>query len=1012
MTSAFKSKTQHAMRNDLFNNKSRHVDTRPYLQRFLSFLPRVFHIVFYCSAALTLISPTYTYFIVLIFAVFALFAVGTQLDYMISVPTFSKGNGFFPEDGLNESVSLKLKKEGIGLELRGKPKKNNSRAYLLMGYDLLFGRQMWIDLDRETRMTLIAGTTGSGKTVTQNAQLFQTCIQGHLQCGAPLLLFDGKGSIAGLYDFIFYIIRTGRIHDLRILNFLTGGITQDPSAMLDDDYSSNKFNPFSILNKEESRGLVMSFAGSSEGGNSDFFRNRASTMLAGIFSPLTYKRDVLGEPLDASVIRKFTELRNMFRLSADDSIPLDVRKPLREYLKTLNGVEDAHFELDVDRGFTIDPKAEEQHTYNRSMLSKTLNEMTESLGHIFCSTGSDINLRHAIDHGQIVIVLLPTIEKETSAMQELGRMMVGALRPAFAPLLGFKVQGTREAVVDALSSNRVVPVRISLDEVLNYYTQGISNFLSLMRSSQVAMTLLGQSLKGIYDQGESEGRQSLANLNNKLMFSTQDVYETMEVIEKSVGNITTTQQQQIQSNYAFGWRNADTLQVQEQSAVDARDMASADPMEGLYLFRGNVIPFKSATFFPDDERDGIVDQFRLNIFAELMNPTQDEVDRIRAISSVAADLRDGEVKPIDQTKHQNELIESFCSNLNTKLVAAKRLGTQYTNLMHIMTYALADELMQDSNEEYEKQREKMKEQADLKHRTGQTDVDVSHVISENSGDMSLTAPTAEMFQDEFAEYINMPEPYQENDEFDITNDDYVPPEDAPTSDSLDHSPQGLLTRAAKGLGVAEGAISVFPIVEDDEDEESTDTGTADDYSATDDLPVGDGVTKSNGASEASVDLGLAGLLLTGDELANSVRTNIPFGRVAPDEQDNTDESNQSDEQSESFNDLFSDEPQQDSSQFTSASEREKDSNTGGSNSYLTRVASSVIDDVFSTGEAVTGESFSNLKDEIIAPPSYPTLPELTKLTSNEQQTFVNKVSSTLSTTESTLADDLVDGMFN
>jgi len=72
----------------------------------------------------------------------------------------------------------------------------------------------------------------------------------------------------------------------------------------------------------------------------------------------------------------------------------------------------------------------------------------------------------------------------------------------------------------------------------------------------------------------------------------------------------------------------------------------------------------------------------------------------------------------------------------------------------------------------------------------------------------------------------------------------------------------------------------------------------------------------------------------------------------------------------------------------------------------------VIDDVFSTGEAVTSEDFSTLKDEIMSPPLYPTLPELSKLTSNEQQSFVNKVSSTLSTTESTLADDLVDGMFD
>ncbi|MBF4443462.1 hypothetical protein EA908_26290, partial [Vibrio anguillarum] len=104
-----------------------------------------------------------------------------------------------------------------------------------------------------------------------------------------------------------------------------------------------------------------------------------------------------------------------------------------------------------------------------------------------------------VQHGQIIIVLLPTIEREPDAMAELGRMVVGSLRPALSPMLGFSLQGSKAQTVLSLPSNRIIPLRMYFDEILNYYVKGISNFLSLLRSSKVAMTLLGQSLKGIED---------------------------------------------------------------------------------------------------------------------------------------------------------------------------------------------------------------------------------------------------------------------------------------------------------------------------------------------------------------------------------------------------------------------------------------------------------------------------------------------------------------------------------
>lgn len=1003
IASTFKQKTRLAMSNDLFENKSRHIDTRPIYVRIIALIPCVLDVLYFLAALAVLFLPSYSYFIFVLFLLFGIYAVSVQFDYLISAPTFSKGNGWIPEDGRNK-------------------KQHKLKAFMLIGYDLLFGRQMWIPIDRETRMSLILGTTGSGKTVTQNAQLYQTCLHGHFKYGAPMLLFDGKGSIAGLYDFLFYIVRAGRIHDLRILNFLTGGITQDLKAMLDDDWSSNKFQPFSVLNKEEARGLIMSFGRSSEGGNSDFFRDRANTMLTGVFSVLCWRRDELGEPLDAAVIQRNIELKTMFRLAADNSMPLDVLKPLREYLKTLNAVEDAHFAMDVDQGFEINAKAEEQHTYNRSMLAKTINEMVESLGHIFCSTGSDINLRNAIAHGQIVIVLLPSIEKEPDAMAELGRMVVGALRPACAPLLGFKIQGSKLEVVDALPSNRIIPVRISFDEVLNYYTRGMSQFLSLLRSSNVAISMLGQSLKGIYDAGESEGRQSLANLNNKFLFSTQDVYETMELISKSVGSVVSTQLGELQANNTFGWRNADRLQLSKEELIDARDMAAADPMEGIYLYRGSVTPFKSATFFPDDKRDGTLDYFKLNIFAELLTPPDDDVERVKSMLNMSNQVKANTLNKIDETESSNAVIKAFTDTLNSNLDAAKNIGSQYRHLLHIMTYTLVDELLLDQEDAFDSAISALENTSELKHRTGNVDVDVRHVITSNNDEVIVSEPT----EDDFSEFSEFTAPEQADDTESAQSDESLPlhghstnpPEkviEDTTKDTQedDLTPEAIMKRNASSLGLSIESVSDFPLINDDENETASDGVTFnaevngefdfgdderpeidDDYLAYFSEKQESTPTPSN--DEDTEELSLSHLLLSGEALEshlNNQSESLPFGRTLEGSDSEANNANHESDQ-------------------TDETQESNDSNVSDSSGQQSELAiSKTVTKLFNDGEQITGLNFEEIKEAYIAPSNYIEKPVLDSLSEDDAKHYVETVHSTITKTESSMADDLLNDMF-
>lgn len=983
--STFKQKTSYAMRAGLLDNRSRHVDTRPIWVKLSDYLPLILPYCLLAIGVLILFVPALSYFIFLLALVLMLWMLFIQFDYLVSAPLNARRNGI---------VNWQ---KGV--------------AFLLLGYDLLFHRQLWIEVDRETRMLFISGTTGSGKTVTLNSMLLQTGIQGHFPKGAPVMVTDGKGSIKGLYEWLFYMVRTGRLHDIRILNFLTAGKKQNPDAMLDDDHSSNKFNPFSVLNADESRGLIMSFGRSSEGGNSEFFRDRASTMCGGVFEPLCYKRDVLGEPLDVSVIQRFTELRNMFQLAASKDLPDKYLKPLREYLKTLNGVDDSHFQMEIDQGFEINQKAEEQHTYNRSMLSKTINEMAESLGHIFCSVGSDINLRNAFMHGQAVFVLLPTIEKEPDAMAELGRMTIGSLRPALSPLLGYKVQGSYGETVKSLPSNRTIPIRLYFDEVLNYYVKGISGFLSLLRSVNVSLVLMGQSLKGIYDAGESEGRQSLANLNNKLMFSTQDVYETMDLIEKAVGKTTATRLSQMHSEAWGGYRNSEQLNLAEESIINARDMAGADPMEGLYLFRGDIIPFKSSTLFPDDRRDGELDFFRLNLFAELREPDSDELERVSAMISVSNEVRGGSFSGEPPAASSSAIIQDFAKRLSTKRTAAERFATAYDNPLYVIAFTLVDDLLEDDEADYQAQREELVQASAAQHQQSSSSYHASTVIHADEDDVQVV-DSADVYRSASST----------TDQHALTDstgqhESGLPPR---SQHEDDHSPEAMMKRSQAAIGMAVDPMSQLGLYDDadlnDADEShpksvgvesGADAPTQgelgfDRESDTHDANVSDideptqpvtDVFASQSAPDAGGSLGH--LFVQGAEREALLDTidgrALPFGRMAPPADTHEDETK---------GDTASDSDERHDFTGDRGTSEAKTSSTRSSSESATSDAfvlgnAPAVQELLKDAQSVTGTDMTQVQNELLDTEQYAEEPTPTVLTKEEQEAYVEHVTNQL-----------------
>lgn len=745
MSSNFAKRTRFAMQTGALDQRTDLVDDRPITSLLFDYMPMLISALFVAVGVMTIMFPSLSLFIFLLGLPMFLYGTSVQMDYLVSAP-YAK-----------DKVKHNQRKRRKGSKYDGEKAKSGlflklGDAFMLIGYDLLFGRQIWINVDRETRMGLIAGTTGSGKTVTLNSKLYQSCIQGHFKHGAPVLLADGKGSVNGLYDFLFYIVRAGRIHDVRVMNFLTGGAEHNPESMLDEDYPSNKFNIFSSTNSEESRGIIMGMGQTGDGGSNDYFRDRASNMVAGAFPPLIYARDHLGEPLDITVLQQNLGLREMIKLASRQDIPKTVTQPLREYLKTLNMINDAYF-ASPDSEIEINQKADEQHTYNKSMVTKAVNEMAGTFGHIFSSVGSDINVRNVIMHGQILLTMLPTIEKEPDSMAELGRLFIGSMRPAFASMFGYKIQGSKQSVIDGLAINRIVPVRVFLDEVLNYYQRGLSQFLSLMRDRKVSMYLLGQSMKGMEDAGLSEARQSTANLNNKLIFSSQDFYETFDLLQKTLGTFRIKRLAEKTQSVWGGWINGDRLQESEENILSERDIASADPMEGVYMYRGGAIPFRSATFFPDEDRDGSLDQFYLNHFAELEYPTEDHIERTRAILGLESAVKDNTLNGVDPQANPNIITASFVTKLESVCSAIDRRNkVDLYSSFDAVVFAMLQDLVQQDIQKVSEEQAKLLRDADQEREDRTSNRSIDEIIE--SSDESTVLVDAESAFESHSEYFS------------------------------------------------------------------------------------------------------------------------------------------------------------------------------------------------------------------------------------------------------------------
>lgn len=583
-------------------------DSRTFWMRFKSDFNRLFPMLIVLCGLALLYVPEHGDFIFAFAIGIRLFNTRSDYEFPFEAPEWSE---HICRESLRETVKnghlIPQRKIGIGT--------------LIFGIEYLRNRLLVSNADMETRHSLVLGSTGSGKTVLILTLLFQALLQ---PGGTSAVVVDGKADI-GLFWIIFAILkRLDRLNDLLVLNFLTPLDCLDTRNMHDEDRISNNMN---ILNKgtpDQMKTITMGLGRESEGGDSSFWEGRSSTMMGASYQYLVYERDVEGLDLNIEVVRDFLVLKTMIKAASRRDVHIKHRRPLQQYLKTLPGIVEPMFrmsEQEIDK-LEVYQKAEEQHTYNIMMVSETMSDLTDTMSHIFVTKLSEVNMTDVCLGGRVLLVLLPSIAKNQDAVAALGRLLLQGLRPILMRAAGYKLQGDRITTVDNRPSSAKYPVRLFLDEYGMYGVKGFFIIVSLVRSYGFHV-LFGAQTAGMFQRvcGREEYEALIGNLNNKFILKNEDHGESLNLAMGRTGKVFTARQDKIESGTHGAHHDRENVRLEQQEMVTSRMMASCEPGEGLYIYGGEVYPFKVMKLdFPQ------VETAKLNHFAQVLDPTVEEVE--------------------------------------------------------------------------------------------------------------------------------------------------------------------------------------------------------------------------------------------------------------------------------------------------------------------------------------------------------------------------------------------------
>lgn len=407
-----------------------------------------------------------------------------------------------------------------------KPYKKNKHLYkakgiTLYGRDLKTNLQVWGRGDDDTTHGTVLGTTGSGKTELIFGFIFNQLIH-----DSGFITIDAKGDISFQRRVCQLLRRFGREDDLLTISFSVG---KRDFLRAHEDKPTNTFN---LMASNSSGMLIELLSGLLDGDGEDIWKGRAIAFIAALTRPLVYLRDKKEFELSPQKYMDYMELAELERFVHDNEYshhPMfgEVLKPLRGYLMTLPG-------YDANKIGKQEQQTNEQFGYITMQLTRSLNDLGYSFGHIFGDEVGEIDISDVVLNRRCLTGLLPSLERSLPTLTMLGRLLIGSIKQMMAGSLGSGLEGTIRIGIDSRPTTARNFFRIVLDEVGYMMVTGMSIIPAQARSLNISMIFAAQSYTDI-KRGSAEEAEAIWDNSNQKFIGRITGGEKSETMERVTG---------------------------------------------------------------------------------------------------------------------------------------------------------------------------------------------------------------------------------------------------------------------------------------------------------------------------------------------------------------------------------------------------------------------------------------------------------------------------------------------
>lgn len=399
-----------------------------------------------------------------------------------------------------------MMKAMLDTPVKGTNFEKTSKSILYLGQSVT-GEEMWMSPDQVKTHIFLSGSTGSGKTEMINNLLANT-----MAWGSGALVIDGKGDIGFFAKMQLIARETGREEDLLLLNFMKSNVAEGEA------FSSHTFNPFGFLSSSELCQIMATMIPPADG-DGVMWRERAVVLMNTIINVLTWLRDNKGEPLTVSKIRTVLGLPDFItlceRMKEMEDAPERIVSEMKFYLTSLPGYQESKFRKQSQTTF-------DQHGYLSMQWARTVGLLCTQYGHILDAPIPDIDIRDVILNRRILVMLLPSLDRSSSDIQNIGSLMTGMIKSMLGQALRTPVEGSWATVVDDRITNAKTPFMIIMDEVGQYLSDGMGMLAQQARSLNIGLVFATQDFDSLYLMHPKETEAIIANTNTKILMKAEN----------------------------------------------------------------------------------------------------------------------------------------------------------------------------------------------------------------------------------------------------------------------------------------------------------------------------------------------------------------------------------------------------------------------------------------------------------------------------------------------------------